>query len=516
MLGIDGANPTLLRAWAHAGHLPNLAALLARGLSGETRSLPGFFIGATWPSFYTGTSPARHGFHYQIQLRPGTYELYRPETTRLVQTPPFWHYLSEAGKRVAVLDVPLSQLDARVNGVQTVEWGGHDAVYGFQSTPPELADAIRQRFGVHPMGPSCDGIRASAADYRRFVDLLVRGVEQKAQITRHILARERWDFFAQVFTETHCAGHQCWHLHDAQHPGHDAIIAAEIGNPLHRVYVAVDAAIGTLVREAGDALVVVLSAHGMSSFYGAQLLMREILLKLGVMTAAPTAPYSEPLWRAAAGAVWRRLPGGIRAALVPIRRLAAERQAEPGELPELGIDPMRSRCFAVSNGLGSGGIRLNLAGREPAGVLQPGTEADSFVAQLTADLLDIRNASTGAPLVSRVLQTRALYEGPYLDSLPDLIVEWNDAVALGSTHVGQGRGAKLVAHSAKLGHLERQNTYSRTGEHRIEGLFVAVGPRVPAARLARAVSVLDFAPTFCHALGVPLPIADGVPIPELL
>lgn len=516
MLGIDGANPGLLREWARAGHLPNLAGLLARGLTGETRSLPGFFIGATWPSLYTGTSPARHGFHYQIQLRPGTYDLYRPERTQLVRTPPFWHYLSDAGKRVAVLDVPLTQLGSHVNGVQTVEWGGHDAVYGFQSTPPELAHTIRQRFGTHPLGPSCDGVRTCAADYRQFVDRLVRGVEQKAQITRHILTQERWDFFAQVFTETHCVGHQCWHLHDEQHPGHDAAIAAEIGNPLRRVYAAVDAAIGSIVRDAGDVLIVVLSAHGMASFYGAQFLMREILLKLGVTAAVPPAPYVEPRWRAAAGAVWRRLPPGVRAGLAPIRRLAAEPAVEPDEVPRLGIDPTRSRCFPLSNGLGSGGIRLNLAGREPAGIVQPGVDAEAFVAQLTADLLDIRHVPTGAPLVSRVLQTRALYEGPQLDALPDLIVEWNDAIPVGSAHIAHGRAANIVMESAKLARVQRQNTYGRTGEHRLEGLFVAVGPHVPAAQLARSVSVLDFAPTFCSALGVPLPIADGTPISELV
>jgi predicted AlkP superfamily phosphohydrolase/phosphomutase len=519
LLAMDGAEPTLLREWAQAGRLPNLASLLRRGFSGRTHSLPGFFIGSTWPSFYTGTSPARHGFHYQIQLRPGTYDLYRPENEGLVRTPPFWHYLSEAGKRVAILDVPLTPLDPQINGVQTLEWGGHDAVYGFQSAPPPLAQSIREQFGLHPAGNDCDAVRKDASDYRSFVDRLVRGIEQKTKITRQVLQQERWDFFAQVFSETHCVGHQCWHLHDENHPGHDAALAASVGDPLLTVYAAVDKAIGEIVREAGDALVIVMSAHGMGSFYGAQFAMRDILFKLGVTTALPAAPpQREPLWRVVGGAAWRRLPDRVRAGLAPLRELAngPHRHAEPDELPVLGIDPARSRCFPLSNGLGTGGIRLNLVGREPAGIVRPGADAEACVLELTENLLALRDPRNGSRLVREVLRTRAVYDGPQIEALPDLLVEWNEEVPTGSAHVGEGRGSVVVAESPQLGRVERRNTYARTGEHRIEGMFVAVGAGTRVGQADRVISVLDFAPTFCETLGVNLPYAEGHSIQQLV
>ena len=519
LLGIDGANPQLLRQWARDGILPNLADLMSRGLSATTESLPGFFIGATWPSLYTGTSPAHHGFHYQLQLRPGTYDLYRPEQTHLVRSPPFWQHVSRASKRVAVLDVPLSQIDTSINGVQTVEWGGHDAVYGFQTFPPALAAHIHERFGDHPLGPTCDGVRKSADDYAALVEKLVEGVRKKGQITRDVLGRERWDLFVQVFTETHCAGHQCWHLHDAGHPEHDAEIVARIGDPLRSVYVAVDRAIGEIVQDAGDALIVVLSAHGMASFYGAQFMLRDILLKLGVMKDAqppPSAPAKEPLWVSFASAAWRSLPKSLRAHLAPLRALHQGTQRTPPPDPTLGIDADNSPCFPLSNGLGVGGIRLNIAGREPAGVLKSGDDVEAFVAQLSADLLAIVDGRTGAPLVRRVLRTRELYRGPLIDALPDLLVEWNDEVTTGSTNVGKGRAARITAHSDKLGRIEKANGYSRTGEHRTEGLLVAVGPGVTAGEIARHISVLDLAPTFCKLLDVDFPGGEGQPIAELI
>ncbi len=519
LLGVDAANPALLEEWARDGTLPNLASLLARGLSAATHSLPGFFVGSTWPSFYTGTTPARHGFHYQAQLRPGTYDLHRPQEDRLVKTPAFWHYLSEAGKRVAILDVPLTQLEPRINGIQIVEWGGHDAVYGFRTYPAELAHTIHRRFGSHPGGPNCDGARRSAADYRQFADSLVRGVETKTRITRQLLGQERWDFFAQVFTETHCAGHQCWHLHDERHPAYDDVVAAAAGDPIRSVYVAVDRAFGEIVREAGDALVFIVSAHGMASFFGAQFLLREILSRLGVTRLSATSPIPlrrESAFHASARMVWRTLPARLRARLEPLRdRLARNGRAAP-EAISLGVDAENSRCFPVGNGLAVGGIRLNLAGREPRGMLQPGAATDSFIADLCGDLAEIVDQRTGEPLIRRVWRTCDLYEGPCMDALPDLLVEWSDAIATGSSCVGTGRGARVGAWSARIGHVEGENAYCRTGEHRPGGMFVAAGPDVAAGRIARTISILDFAPTICGILGVPLAISDGSPITELM
>ena len=157
VLAMDGANGGQIERWAADGTLPNLARLLGRGVSGRIRGLDGFFVGSTWPSFYTGASPAAHGLHALVQLTPGTYRYSDLTLGPLTTREPFWEALSRAGKRLAILDVPLSQISERINGVQTVEWGSHDAVYGFQAFPQPLKKEILDRFGPHPLGPSCDG-----------------------------------------------------------------------------------------------------------------------------------------------------------------------------------------------------------------------------------------------------------------------------------------------------------------------------------------------------------------------
>lgn len=518
VLGIDAASPDLLLRWAADGTLPRIGSLLQRGLSGPSLGPAGFFIGSTWPSFTTGRSPAGHGIHYLVQLSPGTYRYHRPEQGEYLKAAPFWRALSAAGKRVAILDVPLSRLDPGLNGIQVVEWGGHDSLFGFRTAPALLARDIRQRYGAHPAPASCDAERRSASDYSALLDALVQGALRKGELTRELLRQGDWDLFMQVFTEAHCAGHQCWHLHDETHPAHDAAIAASLGDPLRKVYRAIDQALGTILDAAGDATVLLVVAHGMSHWYGAQFLLEEILQRLGAWYPAKgeaPRPAADSSALAAARWLWRRLPAPLRAGLGPARERLRRSESGSASLPAISLDPERSRCFPVGNGLAVGGIRLNQRGREPGGILAPGAETEAFCAELTADLLAIEDDRTGGPLIRNVLRTAELYRGPCLGDLPDLLVEWNDAVPTGSTAIGGGIAARVRAHSARIGVVEGENAYGRTGEHRREGLFIAAGPGIQPGRLDRRISLLDFAPTIGAMLGVPLPECEGVAVPEL-
>ena len=509
VLGIDAASPGLLERWAAEGRLPAIAALLDAGAVARTRGIEGFFIGATWPSLSTGVGPAGHGIHYLAQLRPGSYS-YERVADRPERREPFWTTASRAGRNVAVLDVPLSRLAPDLNGIQIVEWGAHDSMYGFQTSPDGLREEIVSTFGLHPQTGTCDGSRRTARDYEAFVDRLVRGASIKGRLTRSLLARGGWDLFVQVFTEAHCAGHQCWHLHDTGHPGHDGQLAAAVGDPLLRVYQAVDTAIGEIVEEAGAATVVLVAAHGMAYQYGAQVLLPEILFRLDVAARPREAEAQPGPGRALARRAWHALPAWAREPLEPaVRRVLPS--PPPDELPRMWADPARSLCFQVANGLPVGGIRLNLAGREPAGRLTPGVEADRFCDRLAADLTALEDPRTGRQLIRRVVRTADLYDGPHIDELPDLLVEWCDDGPLANTVTGPADAAIVRAGSARLGLVEAPNDWARSGEHRPGGLLAVSGPGIRRGRLDD-VDLVDVAPTILRLLEIEPQGLDGKPI----
>jgi hypothetical protein len=111
-----------------------------------------------------------------------------------------------------------------------------------------------------------------------------------------------------------------------------------------------------------------------------------------------------------------------------------------------------------------GAIRLNLAGRESAGVLEPGGESRRrYEDWLTRSLLSLRDLATGAQLVNCIEATREVFPGRRCDLLPDLIVHWND--------LPQCRQIT----SDLIGEFSARPNDGRSGEHRPGGFAVVLG-----------------------------------------
>ncbi len=375
-------------------------------------------------------------------------------------------------------------------------------IFGFQTAPRSVGRRILRSVGTHPAPAACDTPRRSLAEYRELAAQLVQGAAARAQLTSQLLVGEQWDFAIQVFNELHCAGHQLWHFHDPFHPAFDAANMGSTGNLLRDAYIAVDAAIGEILTHVEPSTTVALvTLHSMSYLAGASPLLPEILRRLGVTTAPPAAPPPGPRtgrarFLGALRAAYHLLPEGFRRPLWRLRSRIAERWLGQGS--PISIDPERSSCFAVDTGPGVGGIRLNLRGREPSGILSPGAEADAFCAELSAHLMELTRPDTGKPIVRQVRRTADLFQGARADALPDLLVEWDLDAPLGTTAVGTGAAAVLRAHSPRIGLVEAVSDHCRTGEHRREGLLIARGPGLVPGQLDRVISTLDLAPTFAQ------------------
>lgn len=526
LLAMDAGDKLLIQKWAADGKLPTMYSLLSRGLVGGTESVVGLYEGSTWPSFYTGVNPARHGFHRLTQINPGTYEFYRCNPGEFIKAEPFWNYLSSAGKKVAILDIPLSGICKGLNGIQILEWGSHDGVYGFHTWPEKLKREVIERFGHHPAKPSCDSYERSPNDFRRFKNQLIRGVNKKCELTVHYLTKGSWDFFAQVFTEGHCVGHQCWHLHDPTHPNYDRKISALTGDPVLEVYRAIDAAIGKILAHIDEStLVFFLATHRMAHNIGGSFLLVEILERLDLLKRKPMsrAPKQQGLIKRGFGELkdeWHKLPNPIRDTLKPFLSPLynlAKHFIGGGDVSQISstFDLKQCKCFPHENGNLVSGIRINLAGREPEGLIKPGEELNGFCRELRRDLLDIIDINSGRRMVKRVIKTSDIFQGEYVGHLPDVLVEWDEHILIGSKRLNDDRSCRLKVTSEKIGLIEGEYTYCRTGDHRPEGLFTVTGSGISPGAIGRTISIMDFAPTFLNLFGVTNGHLDGKPIREI-
>jgi predicted AlkP superfamily phosphohydrolase/phosphomutase len=475
MIGLDAADPGLVCALADDGRLPNIAALLGQGPAVRVTNPDGVYVGAVWPTLFTGTSPGVHGRCWPGRLHPGTYEV-RPLGPSDLGSEPFWAALARAGRRIAVVDVPHTQADPELGVTQVGEWGAHDAAVGFHASPSSLSRELVTRFGPHPID-GCDryGIEARLDELAR--GLLV-GVERKAELTRFLLDKTDWDLFVVVFGESHCIGHQCWHLHDLDHPRHDAAVVGVLGDPVINVYERLDAAVGHVLAGVGhDAEVFVLLSHGMGPKHDGASLFTDVLRRLEL--AWDRRPSTWATARDRVAHAWNRVARRLR--LRPRRTWVLDGSRAFVRAPNAGLCPA---------------IRINVIGREPAGLVAPGQEYEELCSALESELLTLVNVETGKPAVRRVLRPAELFEGPKVAHMPDLLVEWHQESPIRSLA------------SPTVGRVDGESQGHRTGDHRRDGLLLHRGPTI-TPRPEDVVDARHLAPTICTLLDRPLAHLEG-------
>jgi len=492
VIGLDACEPDLLQRWARAGALPTLRRLLSSGVSAAVRNTTALHGGSAWSSFATGLTPAGHGRFCRRQAMRGAYldRLHRPAD---VDGEQFWSALDAAGRRVAVLDVPHAK-PSRVRGIEVLDWITHDPYYEHAHVQPAALAGDLHRHCPRPAPDECESVPDLSTRLDEFVALRRRRVAAKLAATLHCLGRERWDFFATVFGDGHCAGHRCWHVHDATHALHDPSLLARHGDPVREVYVELDAAVGRILEHVPpDATVIVLASHGMGPVHAAEnVVLDDILLRIdGNRPPARGAAFRWLKRR------WHALPPGMRESmgLPHLRRWARPRLHHALLAP----DRRHRRFFAIPNDRYAGAVRINLKGRETCGVVEPAAY-EAACAEVRAALLELVDVDTGEPVVREVLEPRQSLDGPHRDELPDLALEWR-----------RSRPVRVVA-STRAGAWTLPPSLDRTGDHRNEGLFVAVGPGLAPRHLETPVAIEDFAPTIAALAGVTLGRVDGSPI----
>jgi predicted AlkP superfamily phosphohydrolase/phosphomutase len=503
VIALDSFDSVLAQSWIAEGLLPNLAALMQRSVVADVRNPVGLQSSSVWSSFVYGADPSVHGLHdgsRYFNTQSYRSDHYRPEQ---VAARPVWRILSDAGKRSVIIDAPVVPSVDNANDTVVIDWLCHIPVRGtatqkLETYPPELKEIIERDYGADPLnGKMCDFHRPRTAEAQAwFRDALIQRVGMKLALTRDLMAKDDWDFFLVSFAEAHCAGHHCWHLHDPNHEEYDPAIAAKVGNPLRDVYIAIDAAVGALLAQAGPSTVtMVYMTHGIQEGYTGLRLLDRILAKLN-------GELNETRNSLVAGLrdIWRALPPGLKGRLRPLHQTARDTFYNEGFLPH----PETRKCFEIFCNERTSGIKINLSGREPKGIVQPGAECDALCERLIAELSLIRNDETGEPLVESIMRTTDQYSGPRMATLPDLLVTWNRHAPIHSVS------------SPAIGTMRHPHPTIRTGDHRPDGMFMLAGSAVVPRRLNDTVDVIDLAPTLAALCGLRPDTFQGHPLDSLL
>ena len=361
VLGLDGTPFSFLKREIGAGNLPHIAALAARGKLARMDTEIPTISSVAWASFMTGVNPAEHGIFGFTDRKPGTYDLFFPNYSNL-KYEAMWDRLSKEGKRCCIINVPSTYPAKPLNGI---------LVSGFVA--PQLERATYPTEALSYLQSAGYRIDVDAAKARESLDLLLEDLretlEKRREVMLHFWESEPWDLFVGVITGTDRLHHFMWR----QYEQGDTVYAPEFMSYYRRV----DEVVGEFVEMLPeDVALYMLSDHGFQS------IDKEVYLNARLQQEG----------------------------------LLAYRTDEPRMLPD--IDPSRTRVYCMDPGR----LYLNLAGREPEGIVEPG-DAESLKDELVDFLMELTDPENGERIIERVYQRDELFSGPEIESAPDLVAD---------------------------------------------------------------------------------------------
>jgi predicted AlkP superfamily phosphohydrolase/phosphomutase len=160
-----------------------------------------------------------------------------------------------------------------------------------------------------------------------------------------------------------------------------------------------------------------------------------------------------------------------------------------------------SRTKAYSFGLNS--LYINQNGREAEGTVRPGAEKEALVREIAQKLENFRDPKTGERPVLRAYVTKDVYQGPYADQAPDIIVGFN----LGYR----------TSWATPLGRIPKEiiedNVEKWSGDHCMDPEVVPGVLLTNRKIKAKSPALYDLTPTILKIFGIDIPAEiKGKPI----
>jgi predicted AlkP superfamily phosphohydrolase/phosphomutase len=145
-----------------------------------------------------------------------------------------------------------------------------------------------------------------------------------------------------------------------------------------------------------------------------------------------------------------------------------------------------------------GNIFINLKGREPKGIVNPGSEYESARDRIIERLKELIDPKTGQGVVDCIYRREELYKGPMLDWAPDLIVYWKNGAYMPTENDRE-------MDSIFVTRWREYMDWPTTGGHNNNGILVVAGPTIKSNQEIRGANIVDLLPTWLKSLGQKIP-----------
>jgi len=488
-LGLDGMPFDILRPLMDQGVMPNVAALADRGASTALDSALPPLTPPAWTAFLTGLNPGitrvfdfRHFDAATCTERLGSARDLRHAT--------LFQLLSDAGRTVGVVHLPMHYPPPEVNGfvVSGHETPGPQAAFTY---PPELKDEVLRTVPDYLFHVRVDlGYQTVDSVYRETIGRVKQNLRGRGDLAVHLLSSRDPDVFLVHFQS----------LDALMHFAYDYLVGppGERRDLIVSCFAEADRQVGRVLEAAGDRLAVILSDHGFGSL-DAKVYPNVVLHDQGLLRLAPgvTKKTTSLRKRIIRSTPLHHISDALRERK---KRRKAERgrrgspkamqRAQAGEIGKiLPLDWSRTTAYVPMAGTHAF-VYLNLAGREPEGIVTP-EDYESTREDVARMFREARHRSVSGPLFPRVATPEEVWGVSGRELGPDLILYPEPGT---NAHRELVRQAEAVGPNTKGG-----------GTHRQTGILLLAGPEVRAGADDFEAGLTDLVPTVLRYLDIPVP-----------
>jgi len=483
LIGLDAGCFEQLDPLIDEGVVPTLAGLIEDGVAADMETTTPPWTPSAWPSITTGTTPWTHGvydFHHYAEDGSTEYV-----SARHVQVPFLWEVLSAAGHESLVVNVPVTHPAHRFSGSLVPGYIAPEDATCLLDGSPGAIESIAPDYRIYTETGSDRAARV--ADYESLID-------SRADVASALAARTDPAFAMVQFQSTDGVFHALGDDDEA----------------IRRVFRRVDEAVARLRSDLDPDWTLLVSDHGIHRYervFHANTWLRE----RGYVETDPESERRTWNDRTIAGRKEATGDGGRRvfpAVLSALSRIGLTPGRAESALSLVGLDEAVSRLLpedvlidvvdaadhvdweasaAFCRSTASMGLRCNVAGRDPGGIVPP----DRFGALRTelVEALEAVETPEGEPVFERVYDRHAVHGVAVANerSAPDVVFRPTDMVW-------------------RISDVIRERPFATTREfnHIYDGLFVAAGTGIDPGE-AVSPTATDVAPTVLGLLGIEPP-----------
>lgn len=489
MIGLDGATWNVLRPWALSGELPNLKRIVEGGATGPLRSTLPPLTPTGWTSAATGKAPGRHGVYSFFRPMRASYRR-NVLNSRDCRAAKIWQIVNAYGRRAGIVHLPLTYPVDRVDGFMV---GGMMTPTTARDVthPPELIDELEREIEGFALNVDTTTIKTGRLD--EFLADSMEHVRRHRREMVHLMDAKEWDLFWIMFYNVDPIAHFFWKFMDPRHVGYPG--PNSFSNAVLDIYREADAAIGDALDRLGPGdHLVLLSDHGMEATH-TNVHLTSWLIDEGylVLRSERRQATSEALYRA--GFQRERLVYALKKAKLGwLPKLFPERMKD--KVPrarktfkeiENNVDWSQSTAYFPS--AGGRAIWINLKGREPGGIVEPG-DFEALRAEIVEKLKALRTED-GKPVVRLALTREEAYEGAFVDDAPDIALLAEDGF-----YFAEGIERPVLRPNGT-------KDTEKSGNHHVDGIVALFGEGVRPGLTLDGARIVDVAPTVLHLMGLP-------------